>query len=120
MTEIELPYPPSFNHVWRYVGGRVLLSREGRRYRSAVAAILALQGIRPLEGPLEIEVELFPPDRRKRDADNPIKSLLDALERGGLFFDDSQFVHIDTWKRDPVQGGRALVRIRKLPREPDV
>jgi hypothetical protein len=28
-----LPYPPSVNHYWRHVGGKTLVSREGRRYQ---------------------------------------------------------------------------------------
>jgi hypothetical protein len=58
-------------------------------------------------------VELFPPDRRKRDADNFHKCLSDALQHAGVFHDDSQVVRLEIWKRDPVKGGKAVVRIRE-------
>jgi hypothetical protein len=75
--------------------------------------LLALQKIEPLSGPLDLAVELFPPDRRKRDADNFHKCLSDALQHAGVFHDDSQVVRLEIWKRDPVKGGKAVVRIRE-------
>lgn len=89
----------------------MLISRGGRAFRSRVCAILAVRGVRPLTGPLEVFIDLFPPDRRRRDADNGQKALLDALEHGGAYHDDSQIVHIDTWKREPIAGGKARVRL---------
>ncbi len=112
--EFELPYPPSINHYWRRVGPRTLISREGRRFRERVVAILAALCIRPLKGKLAVNVEVFPPDRRRRDLDNCLKSLLDAMEHGGAYADDCQIVKLTIEKREPVEGGRTLVRIRKL------
>jgi crossover junction endodeoxyribonuclease RusA len=84
MIELELPYPPSVNHYYRRVGPRTLISREGRRFREKVTALLAKAGVGPFNGPLRVEIEIYPPDRRRRDLDNTQKSLLDALEHGGL------------------------------------
>jgi Holliday junction resolvase RusA-like endonuclease len=69
--------------------------------------------VRALDGPLEIEINLHPPDRRRRDVDNALKSLLDALQHGGAYADDSQIVRLEVTKREPVQGGLTFVRIRK-------
>ena len=66
MLEFELPYPPSINHYWRRVGPRTLISREGRRFRERVLAILASHRVEPLVGPLAVEVEIYPPDNRRR------------------------------------------------------
>ena len=90
-----------------------MISREGRRFRQRVMAILAALHIRPLVGDLAVEVEAFPPDRRRRDIDNIQKALLDALEHGGAYADDSQIVRLTIEKCDPVAGGKTLVRIRK-------
>lgn len=115
MIELELPFPPSVNHYYRRVGPRTLISREGRRFREKVCALLAASGIRPLTGPLHVEIEIYPPDRRRRDVDNFQKGLLDALERGGAFRDDSQIVELNIKKRGCVRPGRAVVRIREVP-----
>ncbi len=113
MLEVELPYPPSINHYWRRVGRHTLISRTGRAFRAEVVAILAQRRVRMLDGALEIEIELHPPDRRRRDVDNALKSLLDALQHGGAYADDSQIVRLEVTKREPMNGGRTLVRIRK-------
>lgn len=113
MIEFELPFPPSVNHYYRRVGHRTLISREGRRFRERVCALLAGAGVSPLDGPLVLQIEVYPPDRRTRDIDNVQKSLLDALEQGGLYGDDSQIVKLDIEKREPVPCGRTLVRVRR-------
>jgi crossover junction endodeoxyribonuclease RusA len=111
VIELELPYPPSVNHYYRRVGPRTLISREGRRFRERVCALLAAAGVRPLRGPLRVEIEVYPPDRRRRDLDNAMKSLNDALEHGGAFYDDSQIADLRITRRGCVPGGRTLVRI---------
>jgi len=114
MLDFELPYPPSINHYWRRAGYRTLISREGRRFRQRVLAILAARRVAPLQGPLAVEVEVHPPDNRRRDIDNVQKALLDALQHGGAYADDSQIVQLAIEKREPVEGGRTVVRIRKV------
>lgn len=42
-----------------------------------------------------------------------MKGLLDALEHGGAYHDDSQIVKITAEKYEPVKGGKALVQIKK-------
>ena len=112
MLSFELPYPPSINHYWRRVGSRTLISREGRRFRDRVMAILAAMRVRPLTGQLAVEVDAYPPDNRRRDIDNIQKALLDAMQHGGAYADDSQIVRLSIEKREPVNGGRTIVRIR--------
>ena len=114
MIEFELPYPPSINHYWRRVGPRTLISREGRRFRQRVLAILAARRIEPLVGPLAVEVDIHPPDNRRRDIDNVQKALLDALQHGGAYEDDSQIVRLTIEKRQSVENGTTIVRIRNL------
>jgi crossover junction endodeoxyribonuclease RusA len=114
--EIELPFPPSANHYYRRVGPRTLISREGRRFRERICALLGGAGVRRLRGPLHIEIEVYPPDRRRRDIDNVQKALLDALQHGGLYEDDSQIVKLNIEKRACIRGGRTLVRIQESQR----
>lgn len=113
MLEFELPYPPSVNHYWRRVGARTLISRGGRAFRQTVCSILAAGKFEPLVGPLEVDVTVYPPDRRRRDIDNVQKALLDALQHGGAYADDSQIVRLSIEKGDPVDGGKTIVRIQE-------
>jgi Holliday junction resolvase RusA-like endonuclease len=114
VLELELPYPPSVNHYWRRVGARTLISRGGRAFRAAVCSLLAARGIRPLEGPLVIDIHIYPPDRRRRDIDNVQKALLDAMQHGGAYLDDSQIMRLAIEKGEPVPGGKTIVRMRQL------
>ncbi len=114
MIEIELPYPPSANRLYRHAGHRTLISREGRRYRERVCAILAGLGLGAFRGPLHLQIEAFPPDRRRRDADNLQKCLLDSLQHAGLYADDSQIKKLEIAMCACVRGGRALVRLEEL------
>lgn len=111
MIELELPYPPSVNHYWRRVGARTLISREGRAFRQSVCSIVAANGISPMDGPLSVEVDVYPPDRRRRDLDNIQKALLDALAHGGAYHDDSQIARLIVERRDVVSGGKVHVRL---------
>ncbi len=111
---IELPWPPSVNHYYRRVGPRTLISRAGRAFRADVGRILAARRLAPALGRLAVTVEVFPPDRRRRDTDNLLKSLLDAIQHGGAFPDDSQIVWLLTYRVQVVSGGRVVVTIRDL------
>jgi crossover junction endodeoxyribonuclease RusA len=113
MMEFVLPYPPSINHYWRRVGPRTLISREGRRFRGRVLAILAAMRIQPIVGRLAVQVQIYPPDNRRRDIDNVQKALLDAMQHGGAYADDSQIVRLTIDKCEPVEGGKTVVRIER-------
>ena len=90
VLQFVLPFPPSVNRYYRHVGYRTLLSREGRQYREAVCALLAGRVGQPLSGPLEVQLDLYPPDRRRRDWDNVHKATWDSLQHAGVFSDDNQ------------------------------
>jgi crossover junction endodeoxyribonuclease RusA len=110
----ELPYPPSVNHYWRRVGQRTLISREGRRYRTEVVALLTARRVRPLSGRLIVQVTVHPPDYRRRDLDNVQKALLDALQQGGAFHDDGQIDELVIKRGAVVPTGRMIVTIAEI------
>lgn len=115
MLTIELPYPPTVNRYYRHVGFRTLISREGRAYRSTVCSILRRAGVKPMGGTLAVGLDLYPPDRRTRDADNVQKALLDAMQHGGVYRDDSQIKKLLTIMRDTVvPGGKVIVCVMPL------
>ena len=65
-------------------------------------------------GKIAVQIEIFPPDARRRDCDNVQKPILDALQQAGAFWDDSQVVWLLTVKSEPVSGGRAIVTISEI------
>jgi len=113
MITLDLPFPPSVNHYYRHWQGRTLISREGRAFRKRVCSILAARGMRPMTRPLEVEVDIYPPDRRRRDIDNVQKALFDAIQHAGVYRDDSQIVRLLIEKRDCITGGKTIIRIKE-------
>jgi crossover junction endodeoxyribonuclease RusA len=114
VIELDLPYPPTVNTYYRHVGFSTLISREGREYRRRVESLCLACGVRSLAGPLAVALDVHPPDGRRRDADNVQKPILDALQHGGAYGDDSQVKDLHTIMRDELPGGRVFVRIRPL------
>ncbi len=111
-AEFELPWPPSVNHYYRHVGPRVLISRDGRRYRENVVARFATDRVAKFSGPVDLLIELYPPDNRRRDADNSLKCLLDTFTHAGLYDDDSQICKLTVIKREPMPPqGMTYIRI---------
>jgi len=91
MVEIEIPFPPSVNRIWRQVSGRTLLSAEGRAYRANVARVVMAARPAPLGGArIQMTISAWMPDRRRRDLDNLAKASLDAMAHAGMYDDDCQ------------------------------
>ena len=93
MVTLLLPFPPSLNHYYRHNRGVTHISGDGRNYRSAVGISVAMADVRWsfTDGQrLSVAITAFPPDNRRRDLDNLLKCLLDALAKSEVYGDDSQ------------------------------
>jgi len=113
-AEFDLPWPPSVNNYYRHVGPRVLISREGRKYRRMVVSRLG--GLYPkFTGKVRLALDCYPPDRRRRDLDNLLKSLQDALVNAGLLEDDSLVRCLEMEMLEPIEGGLVHVHVAPLP-----
>ena len=114
---LELPYPPlsGNNQTAAAANGGRYTKKEVLAYRRLVSLAAHEQGMHglELEGPLELAIAAAPPNRRRRDADNFLKPLLDAITRARVWLDDSNQVIARTeieWC-DPEPGGRVLLTI---------
>jgi len=116
--KITLPYCPSTNTYYRSIGrGRVLISEKGRLYRILIANIVRKMKDKkdiPYTGPLKVDVIAFPPDKRKRDCDNIFKSLLDSLEKAGVYYDDNQIKDLRVRMMKSCAPGRVEVDIEVI------
>lgn len=113
-VEFDVPWPPSLNRYYRHVGPRVLISREGRRYRRM--AVSRLGGLfKKLSGAVSLSLDCYPPDRRRRDVDNILKCLLDSLVHAGVMEDDSLVRRLHMEMREPIPEGLVHVHIAPIP-----
>jgi len=110
MTTFTLPWPPSMNHYWRNVAGRTLISREGRQYRQKVV-VHRPPFMKPIDGRVKVCITANPPDRRRRDLDNMLKPLLDALTHAQVWWDDSQIDDLHIVRGLPVAGGQITLEV---------
>lgn len=110
---ISLPYPPSINNYYRNFNGRIIISKAGREYRQLVESLMRDFG-QPMEGKLAVRIEMHPPDNKRRDVDNVLKSLLDALQHGGAYKDDSQIYRLSIEKLTPIKNGYTTIEIEAI------
>ena len=69
---LKLPWPPSVNNYYgRTRTGSVFIKKEGKVFRETVVAALAefVRDREPLTQRLQVWIEAYPPDRRRRDLD---------------------------------------------------
>ena len=115
MQKYFFPLPPSVNSYWGFHGHRRYLTPKAKQFKDKVSEIIIENQV-PKFGTnkLEIEICLYPPDKRTRDIDNSIKSCLDALCQAGVFDDDSQIDVLIVQRGEVYKGGKAEVRIEIL------
>lgn len=114
---ITLPWPPTINHYWRHTNRGIFLSQRGKDYREHVGYLcLQSQGFFDEHARLMVNILAYPPDRRRRDLDNVLKSLLDALMHAKVYPDDSQIDKLTISRNKPLDG-TVIVSIATLPEE---
>lgn len=116
MFEIELPYPPSANNLYPSGSARNrYLSRRGREYHYAVyCLVLARETRKAPPGRLAVEIDVYPPDGRKRDLANAEKVVTDSLVEAGVMADDSLIDLLTLRRCVQVKGGKVIVRIKGM------
>ena len=111
--EFYLDFPPTVNNYYVKTNRGIYISQKGRKYRHLVAE--AINGQMPgvhITEPMLLEVILYPPDLRKRDLDNYMKSLLDAITQAGLWEDDSLINQLFIYRGEKVAAsGSVYVKI---------
>lgn len=112
---LNLPYPPSTNTVYRFTSRGGYITRRGRDYKDAVAIYWVATGHQGFgDARLSVTIELYPPDKRKRDISNTEKLLVDALESAGAFDNDEQIDRLELVRCSRVEGGAVKVRIEAI------
>lgn len=113
----QLPYPPTVNHIYqRSRNGRVFMDQRASAYREEVIWTIG-KGHTTLLGDIAVRVDVFMPDKRKRDLDNLCKSLFDAMTHAGVWKDDSQINTLLINRKGVEAPGRVIVTVKQLNHE---
>lgn len=121
MLELFLPYPPSVNTYWGFQGSHRYLTAKAKFFKSAVRSrFLETKHKGFGNKKLFVSIYLHAPDRRRRDIDNHVKSLLDACTQANIMDDDSQVDRLLVIREPIVKHGLCRVRIELIDSLPPV
>ena len=92
MYSFELPFPPSNNTYYRRTSKGMRISEKGRSYKCQVKRCMSRYGLanESIASDVHLDIDVYPPDKRKRDLDNLFKGVFDSLTDCGYWIDDSQ------------------------------
>lgn len=114
MRNYTLPCPPTINHYYGRHGNRTYIKQGGKDFRLEVKSIIGL--VEPFCDDIYLKVDVYFPDKRKRDLDNILKALQDALAHARVYKDDTQIAHLEVRRAGYCKAGKVVVFIdKKIP-----
>lgn len=109
--EFFTPFPITANHAWLVNGARRFRTKQYLEFEKAVKEIVDGRTMQP--GTYRIKIYLFPDNQRRFDADNRVKTLLDAITGAQLWEDDSLVNEIHVYKGLPATVACAKVVVTR-------
>jgi len=110
-----MPYPKnaSVNTLWRVGKHGVYVNPKAKAFRDYLSAIARCT---PKFGDqiVRLEIKMSPPDNRKRDIDNLLKCILDALQDARVYDNDHQVHQLYVEKLPKKEGGELEIRVKRL------
>ena len=111
--DLFLPFPPTINNYYVKTSRGMFISQKGRLFRDTTQAevLKQLGDFEPITDRIHVSVVLYPPDKRKRDLDNYMKPLLDALTHSQLWIDDSIIDQLHIFRGETVTKPKSGIRL---------
>lgn len=111
--ELYTGYPPTVNNYYVKTQRGLFISAKGRKFRDQLVqdALEQLSGMPPIDGKVRVDIVFWVPDLRKRDLDNLLKPLFDAITQAKLWNDDSQIDQVCVYRGSKVFGGKTYIRV---------
>lgn len=85
---IYLPFPPSTNTLFGNSGKGRRITKKYASWIKEAGQELNAQRVKPIQGRVYVKISLVAPDKRRRDADNTLKAILDLLVKHRIIEDD--------------------------------
>jgi crossover junction endodeoxyribonuclease RusA len=108
--KISVPWPPTINTYWRHAisRNRVVVYRtvQAKKYIADVCKRVRMINRATFTEWVAVRLDMYPPDLRRRDIDNPVKVLLDALTQAGIWEDDYQVRALSARRFEKQDQGR--------------
>jgi crossover junction endodeoxyribonuclease RusA len=115
-AELVIPGPPVPKGRPRKGKGRWYTPRSTIEFEEHVAWVARAQRTRFGDDPVRVSIEIWTQRSLRGDLDNYAKSILDGLQKGGLFNNDRQVVGLDVQKvtRSVTGEDRTRVVVRSI------
>ena len=110
---LNLPFPPTVNSYYSITNRGKFISKRGTQFRKDAMQACREQKVNnlALDDRFNVEVILYPPDKRVRDLDNYMKALLDAITHADLWVDDNQIDLLHIYRGIVIPDGLTRMRI---------
>lgn len=110
ICELYTDFPPSVNNYYVKTQRGLFISQKGRKFRDQLVkdAHEQLGGMDPIECKVRIDVVAWVPDNRKRDLDNLVKPIQDAISHAHIWGDDSQVDQLVVYRGEKAAPNGAL------------
>lgn len=108
-----LTLPVSTNNLYAHVGRHRFMTQRAKTNKEAMGfeARAQFRG-QPLAGPLETDITIYWPTKRRHDADN-VKALIDSLS-GIVWEDDDQITDLHLRKRYDKANPRVEISVKPI------
>lgn len=121
MIVIVTPFPPSVNHLYgNGRNGRKFIKPAGVEYRLAVMEYVNRYKLKAPEGRLAVGIQLYPPNKRRRDVDNSAKAALDALTHAGVYQDDCLIDDLRITRMHVIKDGMLRIFVSSYIPDPNI
>ena len=94
-----------------------IIKKEGKDYKNFVGLYAKANKIVKTCGKVAVSIEIYPPDKRKRDIDNVLKVLNDSLVEANVIEDDSNIDVLHIERKAVIKDGKILLTITPLLNE---
>jgi Holliday junction resolvase RusA-like endonuclease len=112
----ELVVPVNARQTVRRGSNRIISTTRYRDRKNAMRLLAQTQYKgNPIEGPVRASVQVWFPDRRRRDIQNILKQPLDAIE--GVAYTDDCNIHLLSVLRAGVSKGNPRIEVNVTPME---
>ena len=122
MIELHTEIPPTINSYYVKTRNGIFISQKGKEFRKKVIEESIIQSCRGicLTNRIHLSLFFFFPDHRRRDIDNYVKPLLDAITHAEIWKDDSQVDIINIYRANPrtPSSSKTIIYIKEMSHPP--
>lgn len=105
----SLPYPPSVNNIYSRSKYGVFLKEKVKEYRKQILFSFKNKVVKFGNEKVSVHIQVFPPDKRKRDLDNLLKVTLDSLQLLKIIEDDNQIDELHICRGNVLKDGKVNI-----------